>query len=121
MRARAAFDNLLPVRISRAEFSDPTLLIGGADWSMSITCEWRWVDQNGAVVSPSTTGADDAVWNLVGNEIVSTAWFGPSVLGSDPRFQLLSGGVLEVFSDASFDTWVLHTPSLVLVGPLRDA
>jgi len=32
---------------------------------------------------------------------------------------LRSGGVLELFSDAAFDTWVLHTPTVVLVGPLR--
>lgn len=118
--ATSAFDRLLPTEINRAEFSDPTLLLGGPDWSMSLTCEWRWVDPKGAVVSSSTVGADDIVWNLVGDQIVSVEWSGPLALGDDPLFHLRSGGILRVFSDAAFDTWVLHTPSLVLVGPLRD-
>jgi hypothetical protein len=60
------------------------------------------------------------VWNLVGDQIESAEWSGPVTLGSDPLFHLRSGGILQVFSDAAFDTWVLHIPSLVLVGPLRD-
>ena len=118
--ATSAFDRLLPTEISRAELSDPTLLLGGPDWSLSVTCEWRWVDPRGAVVSPATAGADDMVWNLVGDQIESVEWSGPAALGIDPLFHLRSGGILQVFSDATFDTWVLHTPSLVLVGPLRD-
>lgn len=119
--AAQAFADLLPVRIDRAEIENPTLLLGGTSWSLSATCDWRWVKADGSVVSSSTDGAPDMVWDLVGDEIVAANWFGPSALGTDPSFKLKSGGTLELFSDASFDTWVLHTPQLVLVGPLRES
>ena len=119
--ATRAFDDLLPTRIDRAEIEAPTLLLGGLTWSLSATCEWRWVKADGTVVSSSTDGAEDLVWDLVGDEIVAARWAGLSALGADPSSTLKSGGALELFSDASFDTWVLHTPELVLVGPLRES
>lgn len=119
--ATRALDDLLPTGIDRAEIEKPTLLLGGASWSLSATCDWRWVKADGTVVSSSTYGAEDLVWDLVGDEIVAARWFGPSALGADPSFTLKSGGALELFSDASFDTWVLRTPALVLVGPLRES
>ncbi len=61
------------------------------------------------------------VWDPVGDEIVAAQWCGPVALEADPSFTLKSGGALERFSHASFDTWVLHTPALVLVGPLRES
>lgn len=117
--AANAFHELLPVGIERAEIEEPTLLLGGSDWSLSATCDWRWVRADGSVVSDSTAGREDLIWDLVGEEIVAVRWSGPEGLGTDPSFGLGSGGVLELFSDAAFDTWVLHTPTLVLVGPLR--
>lgn len=118
--ATRAFDEMLPTRIDRAEIEEPTLLVGGSSWSLSATCEWRWVKPDGSVVSSSTDDVADLVWDLVGDEIVATQWSGPEALGADPSFRLKSGGVLDLLSDASFDTWVLHTPALVLVGPLRE-
>ena len=117
--ASRAFAVVLPARIERAEIEEPTLLLGGVDWSLSVTCDWRWVKANGTIVSEDTQGREDVIWDLVGDEIVAATWSGPAQLGQDPAFELRSGGVLELFSDAAFDTWVLHTPTVVLVGPLR--
>jgi hypothetical protein len=118
--ASRAFTDLLPVRIDRAEIVDPTLLLGGSSWSLSATCEWHWTKADGSVVSSSNGQAADLVWDLVGDEIIAARWSALSTLGSDPSLILKSGGVLELVSDAAFDTWVLHTPDLVLVGPLRE-
>lgn len=118
--APQAFADLLPVRIDRAGIVEPTLLLGGSAWSLSATCDWRWVKPDGSVVASSTSGVEDLVWDLVGDEITAVCWSGPPALGLDPSLTLKSGGVIDLFSDASFDTWVLHTPSLVLVGPLRE-
>jgi hypothetical protein len=115
----SAFVELLPVRIERAEIEEPTLLLGGVDWSLSVTCDWRWVKADGSVVSEGTAGREDLIWDLVGEEIVAAHWSGLERLGTDPSFAFRSGGALELFSDAAYDTWVLHTPSLILVGPLR--
>lgn len=113
-----AFDAHLPARIDRAEFNDPNLIVGGVGWSLSAICCWRWITADGAVVSGDASGAEDRIWDLVGETIVRATWRGPSPPGVDPCFELLSGGQLELFSDASFDTWVLDTGGLVLVGPL---
>jgi hypothetical protein len=114
-----AFDALLPTRIARAEFGEPTLLVAGEAWSLSVTTVWRFVMENGEVVSPSVSPTDAGVRGLVGDTIIAAKWCGPVELGLDPTFRLASGGILQIVSDATFDTWVLHTPELVLVGPLR--
>jgi hypothetical protein len=119
-QATSEFDRHLPLRIERAEYSEPTLLLGGADWSLSATCSWRWVDRDGRVIGPSTRGVEDAVWELAGDEIVRAEWFGPASVGTDPLLHLKSGAIVQIVSDATFDTWVVHLPSLVLVGPLRE-
>ncbi|MCE9621220.1 MAG: hypothetical protein K8R99_02625 [Actinomycetia bacterium] len=113
-----AFDAHLPTRIDRAEFNDPNLLVGGVGWSLSAICCWRWITADRAVVSGDAAGAEDRIWDLVGETIVRVTWRGPLALGVDPCFELSSGGQLELFSDATFDTWVLDTGGLVLVGPL---
>lgn len=120
-QAADALERLLPLRIETAEYTDPTVLIGGRQWSMSITCAWRWVDANGEVVSAAQGDASDRIWDLAGEEITAVSWSGPSSLGLDPTFRLRGGGELTVLSDATFDTWVLHAQDLVLVGPLREA
>lgn len=114
-----AFESLLPTTIREVEYVDPTLLIRGLNWSLTASCAWRWVAQNGEVVSPATTNFEDQIWDLIGASIASIEWRGPEALGLDPIFTLKGGGLLELFSDSAFDTWVLHTPTIVLVGPLR--
>lgn len=113
-----AFTDVLPARIDRAEIVDPTLLLGGDGWSLSATCLWRWVQPDGVVHTSESVGVKDLVWDLVGEHIVTATWTGPSQLGTDPSFTLRSGGSLQLLSDGGFDAWVLHTPTLVLVGPL---
>lgn len=75
--ATRAFDDLLPTRIDRAAIEEPTLLIGGESWSLSATCEWRWVKPDGSLVRSSTDSAADLMWDLVGDEIVAVQWSGP--------------------------------------------
>lgn len=60
------------------------------------------------------------MWDLAGEEIVGVQWRGIAGAGLDPTFAFGSGGQLHVTSDAGVDTWVLRTPSLVLVGPLVE-
>ena len=115
-----AFDAVLPVRIDRAEVDDPTLLLGGESWSMSATCHWRWRDAHHSLVTHATRDADDLVWDLIGDEILRATWIDRGY-GADPVLTLRSGGELELISDVTFDTWVIHIPELVLVGPLLAA
>lgn len=111
----------LPLRIDRATVEAPTLLLGGEGWSLSATCVWRWVSADGRLVTSNSDAAADFVWDLVGDAIIEVRWSGLEVFGVDPSFRLASGGTLDLLSDASFDTWVLHLPDVTLVGPLSDA
>jgi hypothetical protein len=108
----------LPLHVDRAEYEYPTLTLGGEGWSLSCICVWRWVNPEGRVVTGESPDACDLVWDLVGDEIAAVDWVGPASLGLDPRFRLTSGGSLDLLSDATFDTWVMRAPGVILVGPM---
>ena len=82
-----AFHRLLPAGIERAEIEEPTLLLGGSDWSLSVTCDWRWVRADGSVVSDGTVGREDLIWDLAGEEIVAVRWSGPGGAWYGPLVQ----------------------------------
>jgi hypothetical protein len=96
-----------------------TLLVGTDTWSLAATCDWQWVANDRSVVDPTKPDVSDAVWDLIGETVVSVRWSGPRSIGDDPVLMLESGGHLEFVSDAHFDTWVIQMPNLVLVGPLH--
>ena len=104
----------LPLHIDEAEFSDPTLLVSGQDWTLAVTCPWRIT--NGSVVEVSWTSKDaaDRVWDLIGQTIVAIR-----DEGRDPMFALSGGAQLEIFSDTDTDPWVLRFDRQTFVGPLR--
>ena len=82
-------------------------------------CLWRWVPATGALVTSESPDAGDAVWDLVGERIVSVDWWaGPPDFGCDPVFRFANGGQLALISDAYFDTWVMRLPEVTLVGPM---
>ena len=108
----------VPHRIDRAEIEEPTLLIGGGGWSMSMLCYWRWISSDGQIVTTESPDAADSVWDLVGEVIENVVWWGASPIGVDLRLLLASGGCLDVLSDAAFDTWIMSLPDITLVGPL---
>ena len=113
----AAFDDLLPVRIDEAEVEGPTLMLRGDGWSLAATCDWQWSEPGKRTITDSDPQASDAVWDLVGHQVVAVEWV-PTTHGVDPALTLEGGLSLELRSDAAFDTWTIHTPGLVLVGPL---
>ncbi|MGH9209953.1 MAG: hypothetical protein ACRD2C_04655 [Acidimicrobiales bacterium] len=109
----------LPWPIRAAEWTDPTLLLTGDDWTLSITCSWRVVAPAGIAYGWSSADAEDQVWDLVGREIQRVEPQG-SVAYTDPRLVLSGGLGLELFSETELDPWVLTVRSdLVIVGPLR--
>lgn len=119
--AQEQLDVLLPLVIGRSELDGPVLLLGGDDWSMSVLCTWRWTTAAGQVVDENTPDVADEVWNLTGETITSVTWSTPTPYGADPTLHFRSRGRLEIVSDATFDTWQINLPSIVLVGPLAEA
>jgi hypothetical protein len=113
-----AFDDLLPVRIDEAEIEGPTLMLRGTGWSLAAMCYWRWAEPGERIITESDPEASDAVWDLVGHQVLGVEWT-RTEYGIDPTIVLDGGVSLEIRSDAAFDTWTIHTPDLVLVGPYR--
>ena len=98
-------------------YADITLLLGGDGWSLSATCDWTWRTGHDLEVTVATPDAVDLVWDLIGDELASVTWTAERGFGFDPRFDLRAGGSLELLSDVAFDTWVIHLPTQVQVGP----
>jgi hypothetical protein len=107
----------LPWTVRTAEWTDPTLVVAGDDWMLSISCAWRVVGPDGSAYGWSSPDAEDRVWDLIGRDVVALA---PQATGprADPTL-VLSGDVrLEVFCDTDDDAYVLRSgENQVIVGP----
>lgn len=107
----------LPWRVRMAEWIDPNLVIGGDDWSVTISCSWRVGAPAGVVYGSASSDAEDRVWDLIGADVVAIE---PQarVGYADPRLVLSNGQTLELFSDADMDPYVLRSQDdIVIVGP----
>jgi SMI1/KNR4 family protein SUKH-1 len=113
-----AVDALLPALIEAAEVEGPTLLLRGTGWSLAATCDWAWSPPDGPAITPSDQHAPDAIWDLIGHRVDDVTWSIETKHGLDPTLTLDDGTTVSIRSDASFDTWTIHTPQLDLVGPL---
>ena len=106
---------LLPLRIRRAEWQEPSLTLGDDHvWAMSINAAWRVTEPTGVAFGWSSRDAAAKVWDLCGLEV-------RKVLVDrlvDPSLILSNGWRLDVFSDDWHDPWVLRLPDITLV---RDA
>jgi hypothetical protein len=108
----------LPWRIERAEWTDPTLALGGPAFSLALTCSWRVRDRVGLVYSWQFSDVDERVQDLVGATVVRFEDL--DVAFVDPAMVLDDGRRLELFSDTHLDPWVLHSgDDLVVVGDLE--
>jgi hypothetical protein len=107
----------LPMRVRAVEWSDPTLLVTGDDWTLRVSCPWRLLSPKGIALSWSSPDGDDRVWDLVGADIVRVGRQGADSY-TDPVFGLSGDLTLEVFSDTELDPWVLTIAELTIVGPL---
>lgn len=105
----------LPWRIDRADWIEPTLVLGGSDFTFSLTCPWRVVGVEDLVMSWLLDDIEDRVSDLVGHDIMLVDLAADP--HGDPRLGLSGGLVLEVFSDTDLDPWVLDSgQDIVIVG-----
>ncbi len=112
---RVELTELLPMRIREVDFSDPTLILTGDDWSFTAICAWRIIKSGRLAFGWSHPEAADLIWDLCGQSIISV---GPQsmLMPGDPVFELSQNGWLEVFSDHATDPWVLRLPTRTFVG-----
>ncbi|MEV4400242.1 hypothetical protein [Nonomuraea sp. NPDC049607] len=112
----------LPLRIEELSYDEPSLVLGGAGWSLSVLSSWRLLDEHGAVTLGGQSKENDIREHLQALADVDVVNVGiqSESLPVDPRLQLSNGFVLEIFSDYPFDTWVwkVRNCDLIYVGPL---
>jgi hypothetical protein len=117
MEAIEALARRLPWRIRSVEWADPSLMVAGDDWSLTVSSSWRVTSPAGIAFSCSSADAEDRAWDLVGAQVVRIDRRGGGVV-CDPIFVLSGDLALEVFSDTKLDSWVLRVgDSTVIVGP----
>ena len=104
-----AADKACPLQIERSEWSDPILLLGGTNWSLSVTAPWRLVRGYIVRIGAYDDGAQSMAANLVGERVTRFR-----VLDSGSSFDigvtLSNGDELQVFCASTHENWVLRVP-----------
>jgi hypothetical protein len=109
-----ALPPLLPLRIGTVEYADPTLTVIGERWSLVLLGDWSWRRDGRVVTGSARPGAEDAVWDLCGSEVIGINFPDPAFDG-DCSFRL-SDGYLDVRSDRSgWETWTFRHDDLDVV------
>lgn len=104
-----------PLRISRVDYVDPTVVLAGEDWALAITCPARFVHESSVIAEWADDDVFDKVWDLVGQSIVE-ARLGSTGNPTDPVFLLTNDYRIEIEADSDWDPWVLHVPGFTYVG-----
>jgi hypothetical protein len=86
---------------------------------------WEYVAGGAMVVAGvilygfSDSSAEDRVWDLCGQDIVSVS-HQSATIKSDPVFHLSSGQAVEIFSDWGNEPWVMQLPRMTFVASPSD-
>ena len=112
-----------PLVIREIEYNDPTLVLGGQDWSLALTCPWRLENSLGATgLHWASKAVEDRASELIGTSVMAAHQHGPS---SRPHttLRLSDGHRVIIEPDTDLDPWVLRLPRQapipihVFVGP----
>lgn len=104
---------ILPIKIDEASWNAPTLHFHGIDWSFWTLSAWRISLKNRFVCGSDDENNPDIERILTGSSIESISAQSAN-FPVDPVFYFSDGHVLEIFSDASYDTWTFHLPGDVV-------
>ena len=89
----------------------------GERWSLALLRDWTWRRDGGVVTGAALPGAEDAVWDMCGSQVIGVKLPDPGFDG-DCSFSLTDGS-LDVRSDhTGWETWTFEHDDLdvVLVG-----
>lgn len=107
---------LLPLKISRFDYSDTRLEIGGEEWEFRTFSTWRVIRHG--VVEIAWGQSEEFLrrtQKLCGLSILSIALQSPRMSG-DLAIELTDGWCVEIFSDQPVDPWVMVLPGKTFVG-----
>ena len=113
----------LPLSVDSCTFEAETLLLAGDGWYLRVLGPWR-LSRGGFIRTSSAAESAEAVAGPIG------AIVGSEIVGIQPqsRFNALDiallfrdGSVLEVFSDYTYDNWLLKVGTLRVEGPMQSS
>jgi hypothetical protein len=105
----------MPLKIKEVECINPTVILRGDDWILSITCPWQLSKDEVSIITWEGEEIEDQIWELVGHQIVGFINQTHNHPG-DPNFDLDGGILLEITADTDLDPWVLRLPGITIVG-----
>jgi hypothetical protein len=114
-KTRASIERFLPLTVKEVEFVDPTILLRGDGWWISITCPWQLSKSGVPIVAWESKDIEDQIWELVGHQITSVR---PQSLEHPgiANFDIDGGLVLQITADTDLDPWVIRLPDVTIVG-----
>lgn len=106
----------LPLKVDSVEVEDPIVTLIGAVWSLSLACPWELLDSEVVLTAWDRSDAGDAIWDLVGRELVDVQRARNFV---DPIFRFCGDIDLAIAADTDLDPWVLRVAGRTFVGTAR--
>lgn len=104
-QAMRAISNRLPLKVLYVDWEDPTLILRGDGWRVSIMTAWRVVLEGRLIVG--SDAVDEAALRAALNRtLITGCGVQSTVAGPDPTFVFATGHVLEVFSVGPLEPWV---------------
>lgn len=114
-----------PLKISRVNYSNYIVTLGGDSWGIAISCKWRLLrgakkilDSEEIEAAAGTESelcvAENELAQLVGHSITGARTSRWNL--NDPILSITGGYLLEIESDIDLDPWVLRFPKEVFVG-----
>ena len=112
MLAKILFDATAscPLEITKTAWIEPTLTIGGNNWSFSTMNPWRIVAPGG-IVGSSDEQNESIIVSLLKNATVVSFSTLKTVLDIDLSIDLNDGRSVQVFAMDMHENWVLRLPN----------
>jgi hypothetical protein len=103
----AALADRLPLKIQSVQCNDPVLVQIGDDWSVALTAPWRSLLKGKMIAWGDKPDPAQLNGILCGNAVVNCDFQG-RCSQLDPALILATGHVLEFFSSATLEPWIVR-------------
>lgn len=102
--------NFLPLSMDSIEWSDPTLILIGKNWSFSTVSSWRIIKNNKLIAGCYDEDALKIIKELSKSKVVSVE-IQSNHISIDPVFIFSNGYKLEIFSTTFLEPWTFDFSS----------
>lgn len=101
----------LPLLVQEVGCNGAALYFRGENWSFSAITSWRMIFENKVIFGSDDEDNDNsAISKIIKTSMITHIEAQSSGFAVDPVFCFDGGYRLEIFSDASYDTWTLQIP-----------